>query len=132
MRVLIVGAGVTGLTLWRCLARRGITAEIVDRAGQVRAAPRPFMLAAHAFPALEDAGVMATVRRLGAEIAPRPGAGPVAIATSFVGLGDALAAGVPVRRGVPCAAVFGCAPHGQRVPVRSRGSGRCGFLVTPR
>ena len=100
MRVLIVGAGVTGLTLWRCLARRGITAEIVDRAGQVRAAPRPFMLAAHAFPALEDAGVMATVRRLGAEIAPRPGAGPVAIATSFVGLGDALAAGVPVRRGV--------------------------------
>ncbi len=100
MRVLIVGAGVTGLTLWRCLARRGIRAEIVDRALGGSVAPRPFMLAAHAFPAAEDAGVMATVRRLGAEIAPREGVGPVAIATSFVGLTEALADGVPVGRGV--------------------------------
>lgn len=99
MRVLIVGAGVTGLTLWRCLDRRGIRAEIVDRAPAARPAPRPFLLASHAFEALDDAGALETARRLGWEIAPRPGARPVALATDFVGVVEALGEGVPVRRG---------------------------------
>lgn len=98
MRVLIVGAGVTGLTLWRCLARRGITAQIVDRAPGPSPVARPFMMASHAFPALEEAGVMEAARDRGWEIAGRPGEPPVAIATSFTGLVGALADGVPVRR----------------------------------
>ncbi len=49
------------------------------------------MLPAHGFPAIERAGAMDAARRLGSEIAPRPGAGPVALATSFVGLSAALA-----------------------------------------
>lgn len=103
MRVLIVGAGVTGLTLWRCLERVGVRAEIVDRAPTPRPAPRPFMLPAHAFPAVERAGALDAARRLGSEIAPRQDVGPVALATSFVGLSAALAEGVPVRRGAEVA-----------------------------
>ena len=105
MRVLIAGAGVTGLTLWHHLEREGLRAEIVDRAVSPRPAARPFMLAAQAFPAIERAGAMDAARRLGAEIAPRPGLGPVALATSFVGLSAALAEGVPVRRGTEVAAL---------------------------
>lgn len=98
MRVLIVGAGVTGLTLWRCLERRGIAARIVDRAPAPNAAARPFLMAAHAFPALEDAEVIAAARARGWEIGGRPGEPPVALATSFTGLVEALSDGVPVRR----------------------------------
>ena len=106
MRVLIVGAGVTGLTLRRCLERAGVRAEIVDRAPAPRPAARPFMLPAHGFPAIERAGAMHAARRLGSEIAPRPNAGPVALATSFVGLSAALAEGVPVRRGTEVASLL--------------------------
>lgn len=57
MRVLIVGAGVAGLALARALHRRGITAEVVERASEWPTAGAGLYLPGNAVRALDELGV---------------------------------------------------------------------------
>ena len=86
MRVVIVGAGVVGLSLARSLRRRGVEPVLLERApAGASPIPRPFMPSYHAYDALDDAGVLAEVQANAWEIAPRgDGVPPVALASSFV------------------------------------------------
>lgn len=99
MRLAIVGAGVVGLCLARALRRRGIDPLVLERAPAGAHRPRPFMPPYHGFDALADAGVLEAVRAVAWEIAPRPGAGPVALAAPFVRVSEILAEGVAVEHG---------------------------------
>jgi 2-polyprenyl-6-methoxyphenol hydroxylase-like FAD-dependent oxidoreductase len=89
----------TGLVLVRALARRGIEAEVLERAQPGAAPPRPFMLPYHGYDALEDVGLLDAVRKMGWDIAPRADGTPVAIAVDFVRTLSLLAEGQPVRHG---------------------------------
>ena len=72
MRVVIVGAGVVGLSLARSLRRRGVEPVLLERApAGASPIPRPFMPSYHAYDALDDAGVLAQVQANAWEIAPR-------------------------------------------------------------
>ena len=112
MRVVIVGGGLTGLALARLLARRGQDRLVLERGPAGVAAPRPFILSYHGFDALEDAGVMAEVRAMGWDIAPRPDGVPVGVAVSFTRVMARLAEGAPVRGGQE---VVGLERAGERV-----------------
>ena len=79
MRIVIVGGGVVGLTLWRLLARHGVGATVVERRRPGGGVPRPFMLPYHGFPALRDAGVWERVHAISWEIAPEAPQGAVAV-----------------------------------------------------
>ena len=57
LRVVIVGAGVGGLTLALLLRRRGITAEVVEQAPELREAGAAIALAANATRVLEHLGL---------------------------------------------------------------------------
>ncbi len=96
MRVVIVGAGVVGLCLARSLRRRGIDPLVLERAPAGAYRPRPFMPPYHGFDALDDAGVLDSVREVAWEIAPQADGAPVALAASFVRVSQILADGVPV------------------------------------
>src|SRR5699024_469704 len=100
MRIVIVGGGVVGVTLWRLLQRRGITATIVDRGRPGAAVPRPFLLPYHGFDALRDAGTYDAVHDIAWEVAPEAPGGAVALTATFTRVAAILADGVPVRHGV--------------------------------
>lgn len=106
MRVVIVGAGAAGLALARSLRRRGIAPEVIDRGPPGAWAPRPFMPPYQGFDALEDAGVLAAVRAVSWDIAPRGDGVPVALAAPFTGVMEILAEGVPVRHGTEVTALL--------------------------
>ena len=112
MRVVIVGAGLTGLALARCLARRGLDPVVLERGPAGLAPPRPFILSYHGFDALDDAGVMADARAMGWDIAPGPDGVPVGVAVSFTRVMARLGEGVPVRGGQE---VVGLEHRGDRV-----------------
>jgi 2-polyprenyl-6-methoxyphenol hydroxylase-like FAD-dependent oxidoreductase len=114
MRVVIVGAGVVGLSLARSLRRRGVEPVLLERApAGAPPIPRPFMPSYHAYDALDDAGVLPEVRANAWEIAPRgEGVPPVALASSFVRVSAILAEGVPVRHGQE---VVGLVKEGDRI-----------------
>ena len=57
LRVVIVGAGVGGLTLALLLRRRGITAEVVEQAPELREAGAAIALAANATRVLKHLGL---------------------------------------------------------------------------
>jgi len=57
LRVVIVGAGVGGLTLALLLRRRGITAEVVEQAPELREAGAAIALASNATRVLEHLGL---------------------------------------------------------------------------
>lgn len=97
MRIVIVGGGVVGTTLWRILNRQGIEATVLDRApAGATGAPRPFMLPYHGFDALRAAGVWEPIHAIAWEIAPQAD-GPVAITATFTHVSALLADGVPVH-----------------------------------
>lgn len=100
MRIVIVGGGVVGLTLWRLLERRGIAATILDRGRPGAAIPRPFLLPYHGFDALRDAGTYDAVHDIAWEVAPEAQGGAVALTATFTRVSAILADGVPVRHGV--------------------------------
>lgn len=112
MRIVIVGGGVVGLTMWRLLDRHGIRAEVLDRAPALSPVPRPFMLPYHGFEALRDAGMYDAVHRIAWEIAPEAQGGPVALTAAFTRINALLADGVPVRFGTE---VTGLRRDGDRV-----------------
>ena len=97
MRIVIVGAGLVGLTLARMLRQRGLEPLVLERGAPAPPAPRPFMLGSQAFPALEDAGALAEVRERGWDIAPRPGTDPAAVCVEFAIAVEVLGRGVPVN-----------------------------------
>lgn len=101
-----------GLTMWRLLERRGIRAEVVDRAAPGAAVPRPFMLPYHGFDALRDAGVYDDVHRIAWEVAPEAQGGAVALTAAFTRVAELLADGVPVRHGTE---VLGLRTDGGRI-----------------
>ncbi len=112
MRIVIVGGGVVGLTMWRLLHRRGVGAQVLDRAPAPAAAARPFMLPYHGFDALRDAGVYDAVHRVAWEVAPEAQGGAVALTAAFTRVAAILEDGVPVQRGVE---VTGLRQDGDRV-----------------
>lgn len=122
MRVLIVGGGVVGLCLARCLRRRGLAPRLLDRAGPGPPPSRPFMPPYHAFAALEDAGVMDEVRAASWDIAPGPDGTPVALAAPFTRVNAILAEGVPVAHGHEVTGLLRAGGRVAGVRVR-RGSG---------
>jgi 2-polyprenyl-6-methoxyphenol hydroxylase-like FAD-dependent oxidoreductase len=111
-RVVIVGGGVVGLCLARCLRRRGLAPLVLDRAGPGPPPPRPFMPPYHGFAALEDAGVMDAVRAVSWDIAPGADGTPVALAAPFTRVSEILAADVAVAHGQE---VVGLMRDGERV-----------------
>jgi len=68
LRVLIVGAGISGLALARALADRGITADIVERGSDDRPAGTGLYLPANAVRALQRIGVGDEVAKRAAPI----------------------------------------------------------------
>jgi 2-polyprenyl-6-methoxyphenol hydroxylase-like FAD-dependent oxidoreductase len=96
MRIVIVGGGVVGMTLWRILDRRGIEATVIERNPPGGAAARPFLLPYHGFEALRDAGTYDAVHEIAWEVAPQAG-GPVALTATFTRVSAILAEGVPAR-----------------------------------
>ena len=86
-----------GLTLARCLRRRGVAPEVLERAPTGVRVPGPIMMPYQGYDALADAGVYDAVRAAGRDIAPRPDGTPVAIAVARQAVLDLLAEGVEVR-----------------------------------
>lgn len=105
MRIVIVGGGVVGLTMWRLLERHGIRAEVLDRAPAGTAVARPFMLPYHGFDALRDAGVYDRVHAVAWEVAPEAQGGAVALTAAFTKVAAILEDGVPVRHGAEVVAL---------------------------
>ncbi|MFD8612492.1 FAD-dependent monooxygenase [Streptomyces sp. NPDC059631] len=70
MRVLIVGAGPTGLTLGIDLARRGVEVRIVDKAREFFAGSRGDGIQPRTLEVLDDLGVLEAVLKEGAPPAP--------------------------------------------------------------
>jgi 2-polyprenyl-6-methoxyphenol hydroxylase-like FAD-dependent oxidoreductase len=71
LRVVIVGAGVGGLTLALLLRRRGIAAEVVEQAPELREAGAAIALASNATRVLEHLGLGDELARLaGHEVEP--------------------------------------------------------------
>jgi 2-polyprenyl-6-methoxyphenol hydroxylase-like FAD-dependent oxidoreductase len=112
MRIVIVGGGVVGLTLWRILDARGIEATILERSRPGSAVMRPFMLPYHGFEALREAGTFDAVHDIAWEVAPEAPGGAVALTATFTRVGEIMAEGVPVRYG---AEVTGLRRDGDRV-----------------
>ncbi|MEQ8833419.1 MAG: FAD-dependent monooxygenase [Miltoncostaeaceae bacterium] len=100
MRIVIVGGGVVGLTLWRILERHGVEATVLDRAGPGSAVARPFLLPYHGFEALREAGTFDAVRSIAWEVAPEAPQGAIALTATFTRVSAILAEGVPVRHGI--------------------------------
>ena len=98
MRVIIAGAGPPASPSPGASPPRR-HALVLDRGAPGAWFPRPFMPPYHGFDALAHAGVVDVVRAVSWEIAPRPGAGPVALATPFLRFIEILAEGVEVRHG---------------------------------
>jgi 2-polyprenyl-6-methoxyphenol hydroxylase-like FAD-dependent oxidoreductase len=65
MRVMIVGAGIGGLTAAIALRRAGIDATVFERAGEIKEIGAGILLAANAVSALGEIGLSDDVRRLG-------------------------------------------------------------------
>ncbi|MFP5451577.1 MAG: FAD-dependent monooxygenase [Thermoleophilia bacterium] len=97
MRIVIVGGGVVGLTLWRILDSRGIEATVLDRGNPGASIPRPFLLPYHGFEGLRAAGVFDAVRAIAWEVAPEAPQGTIALTATFTRVNEILAEGVPVR-----------------------------------
>jgi 2-polyprenyl-6-methoxyphenol hydroxylase-like FAD-dependent oxidoreductase len=112
MRIVIVGGGVVGLTLWRILDGRGIEATVLDRAAPGAAIPRPFLLPYHGFEGLRAAGVFDAVHAIAWEVAPEAPQGTIALTATFTRVNEILAEGVPVRYGTE---VTGLLRDGDRV-----------------
>lgn len=62
MRVLIVGAGPAGLTLALCLARSGVRADIIERAGRLNTGGYVVSLQANGWDVADRLGLLADVR----------------------------------------------------------------------
>jgi len=65
MRVMIVGAGIGGLTAAIALRRAGIDATVFERAGEIKEVGAGILLAANAVSALGEIGLSDDVRGLG-------------------------------------------------------------------
>ncbi|GGL00949.1 FAD-dependent monooxygenase [Mangrovihabitans endophyticus] len=70
MRVLIVGAGPTGLTLAVDLRRRGVDVRVVDKATRFFAGSRADSIQPRTLEVFDDLGVLAEVRAAGSEQLP--------------------------------------------------------------
>lgn len=99
MRIVIVGGGVVGLTLWRLLNRRGIEAAVLERGWPGGGVARPFMLPYHGFDALRDAGTFDAVHDVAWEVAPEAEGGAVALTAAFLEVARILGDGVPAQYG---------------------------------
>jgi len=97
MRVVIVGGGFAGLALARGLARRGVTARVLERQPASSSIPGPIMLPFQAFDPLTDLGVFEEIRPRGRDIAPQADGTPVAIAVARQLIAEALREGVTVE-----------------------------------
>lgn len=123
MRVAIVGGGMAGLTLARCLRARGLAPAVIERAPAGITVPGPIMMPYHAFDALQDAGVLGRIRAAGRDIAPQaPDGRPVAIAVGRQDVLQALRDGLEVAHETELVDLV-CAPGAQR------GSRVCGLRV---
>ena len=120
MRVVIVGAGMAGLTLAHALRRRSVEpVAVLERQPAGGRVPGPIMLPYQAYDALEDVGALARIRGRGWDIAPRADGTPVAISVARQAILDILAEGVDVRHERE---VVGVVRDGDRiVGVRVRG-----------
>ena len=65
MKVMIVGAGIGGLTAAIALRRAGVGTTVFERAGELREVGAGLLLAANAVRALDELGLSEKVRRLG-------------------------------------------------------------------
>jgi salicylate hydroxylase len=65
MRVMIVGAGIGGLTAAIALREAGIDATVSERAGEIKEVGAGILLAANAISALDEIGLSNDVRQLG-------------------------------------------------------------------
>ena len=102
MRVVVVGGGMAGLTLARCLRRRGIAPEVLERApGGVRV-PGPIMMPYQGYDA-RIVGIVLRKRALGASEAilspnrPLEGFGAFDVDTSLFVLRDGRSAHVRIE-----------------------------------
>ena len=96
MRVLIVGGGMAGLVLARGIARRGGDAAIIERASADRRIPGPIMVPFQAFDALEEIGVLGSLRAEGIDVPPLRNDQPVAISVARQTVVERLREGVEI------------------------------------
>lgn len=79
MRVVIVGGGMAGLTLARGLAHRGLHPTVLERMPATVEVEGPIMLPFQAYDALDEVGLLRTLRAEGTEVPPMRDGRPVAI-----------------------------------------------------
>lgn len=98
MKVAIAGGGIVGLTLARLLRARGFEPTVFERMPERVYIRRGYMMGYHAYPPLEELGILKDLRPQGRDIAPGAGGGDaVAICIEVGKLISALADGLPVE-----------------------------------
>ena len=97
MKIAIAGGGIVGLTLARLLRARGFEPHVFERMPGGVYIKRGYMMGFHAYPPLEELGILDDLRPQGRDIAPGGGGGDaVAICIEVGKLIHALADGLPV------------------------------------
>ena len=95
----IVGAGMTGLTLARLLRARGQEPIVLERGPAGAYQPRGFMLGYQGYEPFEELGILSRLRQAGRDVAPWEDGTPTGIAVDVGIVMAALAEGVPVANG---------------------------------